>query len=163
MHHQSIKTKKCQRTIFYPSSCKNSVRTCIFNDADALQNQHTMTLRRFISFTSAKVVLDQRPYYEKNAHTSALLADFRTNMVKYGWVDRSALEYKCQTARMTPPGSNPWISPTKGGGYVTWPSRFVKDKNIMKINIVNIVTPFIFTSKGSLQLMSWWDNNIGRS
>ena len=48
MHHQSIKTKKCQRTIFLSSIFyfKNSVRTHIFNKTDALQNWHTMTLGR---------------------------------------------------------------------------------------------------------------------
>ena len=45
MHHQSIKTKKCQRTIFLSyTSFKSSVWTHIFNKTDALQNWHTMTL-----------------------------------------------------------------------------------------------------------------------
>ena len=46
MRQQSIKSKKCQRKFFFHSSCKNSVWAHIFNYADALQNWHTLTLRR---------------------------------------------------------------------------------------------------------------------
>ena len=48
-----------------------------------------MTLGKFILFTSAKVVLDQRPYFEKYARTSVQPANFRTSTVKYGRVGRS--------------------------------------------------------------------------
>ena len=81
-------TKSVKGQFFYHSFCKNQVRTCIFNDIYALQNQHTMTLRRFILFTSALVVLDQRWYFEKYVHTSVLPANFHTNTVKYGQVGR---------------------------------------------------------------------------
>ena len=49
-----------------------------------------MTLGWSILLTSAKVVLDQRSYFEKYAHTSTLPADFRTDMIKYGRVGRPA-------------------------------------------------------------------------
>ena len=45
MHHKSIKHKSVKGQFFYHPSCKNSVRTHIFNDTDALQNYHTTTLR----------------------------------------------------------------------------------------------------------------------
>ena len=48
-----------------------------------------MTPGRSILFTSAKVVLDQRPFFEKYAPTSALPANFHTNTVKYGQVGGS--------------------------------------------------------------------------
>ena len=85
------KLKSVKGQFFYHISFKNSVRTQIFNETDALQNWHTMTLGRlyflyvikqmhyktgtlwhsdaFIFFTSAKVpsasatvVLGKRPY-----------------------------------------------------------------------------------------------------
>ena len=69
MHHQTVKTKECQRSIFYHSSCKNSVSTHIFNYTDTLHSDE------FILFTSAKVVLDQRPQntFSKNNAPCVLL------------------------------------------------------------------------------------------
>ena len=82
--NQSKQTKNVKGQFFYHSYCKNSVRTRTVSDTDALQNKHIMTLGWFILFTSAKVVLDYSPYFEKYACTSILLSSFRTNTVKYG-------------------------------------------------------------------------------
>ena len=70
MHHQSVKTKQCQRSIFYHSSCKNSVWTHIFNNTDAVHLDDAVHSDNFILFTSAKVVLNQRPHntFSKKMH-----------------------------------------------------------------------------------------------
>ena len=83
MHHQSIKTKTCQRTFFYHISFKNSVWTHIFNKTDALQNGTLWHSDTSILFMSAKVVLDKR-------HSEAFIlftsAKFRLLVLKSFWI-----------------------------------------------------------------------------
>ena len=86
MHHQSNKTKKYQRTIFLSFTLKEQCKNLHFQ-----WYRHTTKLTHHDTPTSAKVVLDQRLYFEKYARTSALPADFHTNVVKYGWAGRSVI------------------------------------------------------------------------
>ena len=95
LHHQSIKTKTVSKDDF---SFIQLVRTVSEPTFSMIQMHYKTTPLLhsdslfFFFLTSAKVVLDQRPYFEKNVHTSILLANFRTNTVKHRQVCRSVIE-----------------------------------------------------------------------
>ena len=95
LHHQSIKTKTVSKDDF---SFIQLVRTVSEPTFSMIQMHYKTTPLLhsdslfFFFLTSAKVVLDQRPYFEKNVHTSILLANFRTNTVKHRRVCRSVIE-----------------------------------------------------------------------
>ena len=90
MHHQTIKTKKCQTTIFLSfilqDQCKNShffiiqthYKTSPPWHSDGLFCLHLLKLFRI-----------KDCIFEKHTCTSLLPADFNTNTVKYGWIGRS--------------------------------------------------------------------------
>ena len=82
------KQKSVKGQFFYHSSCKNSYFLMIQTH---YKSSTLLTLGRFILFTSAQVILEQRPYFEKYPRTPILPADFCTNMIKYGWVGRSVM------------------------------------------------------------------------
>ena len=82
------KQKSVKGQFFYHSSCKNSYFLMIQTH---YKSSTLLTLGRFILFTSAQVILEQRPYFEKHPRTPILPADFCTNMIKYGWVGRSVM------------------------------------------------------------------------
>ena len=97
MHHHSIKTKKCQRTIFLSYNLLRTVRKLTFS----IKQMHyiTGTLRHSdasILFTSANVVLDKRHSYAF-LFTSAEVASHCLLVQKSFWIkDRTKfLQKQC--------------------------------------------------------------------